>query len=102
MSHSTSDLTKALCSDAERTPWWRSFFVNHPGRAHKAPEAFSGTSTKGKAKVFCGRCLDAKIEEAQFAEQSAAIVVFYNGAEDRGSRGQEAIANEGALQAWWH
>ena len=44
--------------------WVRDFFKDHPKLPQKAPEAYSGTrGTHDKAKVFCKRCLDDRVNE---------------------------------------
>ncbi|KIP03811.1 hypothetical protein PHLGIDRAFT_223888 [Phlebiopsis gigantea 11061_1 CR5-6] len=92
MSRITFEPTNAPYENTSQALWWRDFFRNHPGHEQRAPEAFSGIG--GKAKVFCKRCLAAKIEEATFAERSAAVLAFTTDAEDAGFRGQEDIVRE--------
>ena len=98
MSHDASDSTQASHSNVGQAPWWRILFASHPGHAHKAPEAFFGN--KGKAKVFCGRCLNAMVQEVEFEELSAVIVAFNTGADCVDLRSQDVIVNERACYAW--
>jgi hypothetical protein len=44
--------------------WVRDFFKDHPKLPQKAAEAYSGTKgTHDKAKVFCNRCLEYRVNE---------------------------------------
>jgi hypothetical protein len=45
--------------------WYRNEFYDHPKASSNLDEAFVGTGTHRKARVFCRRCFDSCLAEHQ-------------------------------------
>ena len=54
--------------------WWREYFHDHPGLIIKDPEAFVGTASSAKAKVYCIKCFDKDIAFLQLKDQESLVL----------------------------
>lgn len=52
--------------------WYRDLFTDHPGYLTGQPEAFLGSGSSAKAKVYCTKCLQQDITAA-LAEDHADV-----------------------------